>query len=57
MIKMFKGEQGYLDAVEYILDNGVEKPDRTGVGTLSVFGLMMRFDLSDHQFPLLTTKK
>jgi dihydrofolate reductase/thymidylate synthase len=49
-------EYGYLNLIQQIMDEGVANDDRTGVGTISVFGQMMRFDLKK-SFPLLTTKR
>ena len=48
--------QQYLNLMQQILDQGTVKPDRTGTGTLSLFGHQLRFDLADG-FPLLTTKR
>ncbi len=60
VIPNYYGQQSkmkqYLELMQDVLENGNVKPDRTGVGTLSVFGRQMRFDLSKG-FPLLTTKK
>lgn len=49
-------EQQYLDALKYVLEKGTTKTDRTGVGTISCFGMQQRYDLSKG-FPAITTKK
>jgi len=48
--------QQYLELLSHVMENGIDRGDRTGTGTRSVFGYQMRFDLGDG-FPLLTTKK
>lgn len=50
------GENQYLDLLRHVMENGTDRPDRTGTGTRAVFGYQMRFDLEDG-FPVLTTKK
>ena len=50
-------EQQYLDLLARVWEHGDERRDRTGVGTRSLFGAQMRFDLSDNRVPLLTTKR
>lgn len=50
-------EQAYLDLMADVLEHGDERLDRTGVGTRSLFGATLRFDLSDGSFPALTTKR
>lgn len=50
-------EMQYLDVVRDIIENGVERSDRTGVGTLSKFGVQMRFSLRNNTIPLLTSKR
>lgn len=50
-------EQAYLNMLSYIMENGVDKGDRTGTGTKEVFSYHIRFDLSDGSFPVFTTKQ
>jgi thymidylate synthase len=53
----FHPDMNYLSLVDDIIDNGVDKVDRTGVGTRSVFGRLRRFDITNGKIPLLTTKE
>ena len=50
-------DKQYQALLQDILDKGIEKKDRTGTGTLSVFGRQLRFNDIEHKFPILTTKK
>jgi thymidylate synthase len=50
-------EQAYLNMLSYIMENGINKGDRTGTGTKEVFSYHIRFDLSDGSFPVFTTKQ
>jgi dihydrofolate reductase/thymidylate synthase len=53
----YKSEENkYIDLIKYILNNGEERPDRTGVGTIGIFGAQMKFDISQ-SIPLLTSKR
>jgi thymidylate synthase len=54
---MNSGEEGYLDLIRKILMQLNSRPDRTGIGTYSIFGTQLRFSLENNQIPILTTKK
>lgn len=53
----YRGEQGYLDLLREILENGDTRENRTDIGTISLFGKSMKFDLTGGKIPLMTTKK
>lgn len=55
--RVYCEEQGYLDAIRDILDYGETRPDRTGVGTKSLFGLVFRYSLEDDRVPVFSTKR
>ena len=50
-------EDQYLDLLDRVIEKGDERVDRTGVGTLSLFGELLRFDLANGQVPIMTTKR
>lgn len=56
MKEQYHADKVYLDSLKKILDNGIERKDRTGVGTIGIFGSQERYDLKE-SFPLLTSKK
>jgi dihydrofolate reductase/thymidylate synthase len=55
--KITSNEKSYLDFCKYVLKNGTERMDRSGTGTISVFGNSIRYDISNGSIPLFTTKK
>lgn len=57
MYTRYAGEEGYLQALKLIMEEGEVRRDRTGVGTKALFGLNFRYDLLNQNYPLLTTKK
>ena len=57
MINFNLHDKQYHDLIEYVLQNGVVKPNRTGVDTIGIFGYQMRFNLRDGTIPMITTKK
>jgi dihydrofolate reductase / thymidylate synthase len=55
--KYISNEDQYLEIMKRIVDNGIERDDRTGTGTISLFGTQQRYDLSSGEFPISTTKR